>query len=169
MWYDKYLVNASPISPALVCTVAHSPQMGQCACIKTRLLIICHWAQGLNWMYSLIMERTKSQYDSLVKVPLLQHRGEQLSLINQRRDSDLHRIRDNIKGRNIVQTWATDNQTWHGLWQVITRRLSMPAHWRRQTPANQHPSLSAYSAALQLPSSSSSSSCWPWQSDFAAS
>lgn len=48
------------------------------------------------------MERTKSQSDSLVKVPLLQHHVEQLSLINQRRETDLQRIRGNIKRRNIA-------------------------------------------------------------------
>lgn len=48
------------------------------------------------------MERTKSQSDSLVKVPLLQHHREQLSVINQRWETDLQRIREHIKGRNIA-------------------------------------------------------------------
>ena len=56
----------------------------------------------VNWMYSLIMERTKSQPDSVAKVSLQQRRGKWQSLVNQDGGIDLQQIRKNIK----AEIWA---------------------------------------------------------------
>ena len=71
-------------------------------------------------MYSLITERTESQSDSLVKVSSRQHHREQLPLVNQRWDTDLPQIRENIKGRDIVPVRTRDNQPCNGLRQAIS-------------------------------------------------
>lgn len=106
MWWLNHLVKACP---ALICMytllLIHPRQDSQRACIKNGPRRHLSPSPGVmnrvNWMYSLIMERTKSQSDSLVKVLLQRHRGKQLSLINQREDTDLRWITENIKERNI--------------------------------------------------------------------
>lgn len=119
----------------------------------------------------LIMERTKSQSDSPVKVSLLQHHREQLSLINQRLDTDLQRIKGNIKREKYCTARTRDNQPCNSLRQAISRCLSPPAcygHRKHLLISIHHcPRAQQQRPSLTVTSPSSPSSSWPWSSDAA--